>query len=141
MDGVNDRVQLSRLERVYQGVRAEALMREGVTVLDPARLDIRGQADVASDVTLDVNVILEGRVSIGPGCRIGAHCVIRDADLGAGVVVEPHSIIDGATVGDHCQVGPSRACARAPSWPPRPRSATSWKPRSPPSAKGPRSII
>ena len=106
VDGVNDRVQLARLERVYQGVRAEALMRAGVTVLDPARLDIRGQAEVASDVTLDVNVILEGRVSIGPGTRIGAHCVIRDADLGAGVVVEPHSIIDGATVGDHCQVGP-----------------------------------
>ena len=106
VDGVNDRVQLARLERVYQGVRAEALMRAGVTVLDPARLDIRGEAEVSSDVTLDVNVILEGRVSIGPGTRVGAHCVIRDAVLGAGVVVEPHSVIDGATVGDHCQVGP-----------------------------------
>lgn len=106
VDGVNDRVQLARLERVYQGVRAEALMRAGVTVLDPARLDIRGEVEVASDVTLDVNVILEGRVSIGPGARIGAHCVIRDAVVGAGAVVEPHSVIEGATVGDRCLVGP-----------------------------------
>lgn len=106
VDGVNDRVQLSRLERVYQEVHAETLMREGVTLLDPARLDIRGQAQVASDVTIDINVILEGKVTIDEGAQIGANCLIRDAHIGADAVIEAHSVIDGAVVGEHCQVGP-----------------------------------
>lgn len=106
VDGVNDRVQLARLERVYQGVRAEALMRDGVTLLDPARLDVRGNVTVANDITVDVNVVLEGRVTLGEGVRIGPNCVIRDADIGAHTVVEANSVIDGAVVGEHCHVGP-----------------------------------
>ena len=106
VDGVNDRVQLARLERVYQRVRAEALMRDGVTLLDPARLDIRGQVTTGTDVTIDVNVVLEGRVTLGEGVRIGPNCVIRDASIGAGTVVEANSVIDGAEVGEDCNVGP-----------------------------------
>ncbi|WP_101674270.1 bifunctional UDP-N-acetylglucosamine diphosphorylase/glucosamine-1-phosphate N-acetyltransferase GlmU [Alloalcanivorax mobilis] len=106
VDGVNDRLQLARLERVYQRVQADTLMREGVTLLDPARLDVRGRATVANDVVIDVNVILEGDVTIGTGVRVGPNCLIRNATLGAGTVVEAHSVIDGAVVGEHCQVGP-----------------------------------
>lgn len=106
VDGVNDRLQLARLERVYQGVQAETLMRDGVTLMDPARLDIRGQVAAACDVVLDVNVILEGEVRLGEGVRVGPNCVIRNATLGAGTVVDAHSVIDGAVIGEHCRVGP-----------------------------------
>lgn len=106
VDGVNDRVQLARLERVYQNVRAEALMRGGATLLDPARLDIRGDARVGTDVVIDVNVVLEGEVHIADNVRIGPNCLIRNATLKSGVVVEANSVIDGAVVGEGCQVGP-----------------------------------
>ncbi|MCC4307420.1 bifunctional UDP-N-acetylglucosamine diphosphorylase/glucosamine-1-phosphate N-acetyltransferase GlmU [Alcanivorax marinus] len=106
VDGVNDRVQLARLERVYQRVRAEALMRGGVTLLDPARLDIRGAVSTGTDVTVDVNVVLEGKVTLGDGVRIGPNCVIRDAHIAAGAVIEANSVIDGAVVGEGCNVGP-----------------------------------
>lgn len=106
VDGVNDRVQLARLERVYQRVRAEALMRGGVTLLDPARLDIRGAVSTGTDVTIDVNVVLEGKVTLGDGVRIGPNCVIRDADIAAGAVIEANSVIDDAVVGEGCNVGP-----------------------------------
>lgn len=106
VDGVNDRVQLARLERVYQGVRAEALMRGGATLLDPSRLDIRGNAEVGRDVTIDVNVVLEGDVQIGDNVRIGPNCLIRNATLSEGVEVHANSVIEGAIVGAGCQVGP-----------------------------------
>ncbi|MCH2556506.1 MAG: bifunctional UDP-N-acetylglucosamine diphosphorylase/glucosamine-1-phosphate N-acetyltransferase GlmU [Alcanivorax sp.] len=106
VDGVNDRVQLARLERVYQRVRAEALMRGGVTLLDPARLDIRGAVSTGTDVTIDVNVVLEGKVTLGDGVRIGPNCVIRDAHIATGAVIEANSVIDGAVVGEGCNVGP-----------------------------------
>ncbi len=106
VDGVNDRVQLSRLERVYQSVQAEALMRGGATLFDPSRLDIRGNAQVGSDVVIDVNVVLEGEVRIGDNVHIGPNCLIRNATLKDGVVVEANSVIDGAMVGEQCQVGP-----------------------------------
>ncbi|MDX1802638.1 MAG: bifunctional UDP-N-acetylglucosamine diphosphorylase/glucosamine-1-phosphate N-acetyltransferase GlmU [Alcanivorax sp.] len=106
VDGVNDRVQLARLERIYQHVQAQALMRDGVAVIDPSRLDIRGSVQIASDVVIDVNVVLEGDVTIEEGVVIGPNCVIRDANIGAGTRIEAFSLIDGAIVGDHCQVGP-----------------------------------
>ncbi|MCG8394616.1 MAG: bifunctional UDP-N-acetylglucosamine diphosphorylase/glucosamine-1-phosphate N-acetyltransferase GlmU [Pseudomonadales bacterium] len=106
VDGVNDRVQLSRLERLYQQSRAEALMRDGVTLRDPARLDIRGSVQIASDVIIDVNVVLEGDVTIEEGVTIGPNCIIRDANIGAGSVVEANSLIDGAIIGEQCTIGP-----------------------------------
>lgn len=106
VDGVNDRVQLARLERLYQGVRAEALMRGGATLLDPARLDIRGDVTVGRDVLMDVNVVLEGDVHIGDKVRIGPNCLIRDAVIGEGAIIDANSVVDGASVGERCQVGP-----------------------------------
>jgi bifunctional UDP-N-acetylglucosamine pyrophosphorylase/glucosamine-1-phosphate N-acetyltransferase len=106
ISGVNDRVQLARLERVFQRRAAEQLMLSGVTLADPLRLDIRGTVETGGDVTIDVNVVLEGRVVLGAGCRIGPNCVIRDAVLGADVEVLPNSIIEEARVGDRARVGP-----------------------------------
>jgi len=106
VDGVNDRVQLSRLERIFQQAQAEVLMRDGVTLLDPSRLDIRGSVQIASDVIIDVNVILAGDVTIEEGVVIGPNCILRDANIGAGTVVEANTLIDGAIVGENCQLGP-----------------------------------
>ena len=106
VDGVNDRVQLARLERVYQRVRAESLMRAGVTLLDPARLDIRGNLQCGQDVTLDINTVLEGDVVIGDRVTVGPNCLIRNARIGSGTHIEANSVVDGAVVGEECQVGP-----------------------------------
>ena len=106
VDGVNDRVQLARLERVYQRVRAEALMRAGVTLLDPDRLDIRGNLQCGQDVTLDINTVLVGDVVIGDRVTVGPNCLIRNARIGSGTHIEANSVVDGAVVGEHCQVGP-----------------------------------
>lgn len=106
VDGINDRVQLARLERIHQRLLAERLMRDGVSLRDPARLDVRGQVETAQDVSIDVNVVLEGKVSLGEGVQIGPNCVIRNASIGAGTVIEAHSLIDGAKVGENCVIGP-----------------------------------
>ena len=106
VDGVNDRVQLARLERVYQRVRAESLMRAGVTLLDPARLDIRGNLQCGQDVTLDINAVLVGDVVIGDRVTVGPNCLIRNARIGSGTHIEANSVVDGAVVGEECQVGP-----------------------------------
>jgi bifunctional UDP-N-acetylglucosamine pyrophosphorylase/glucosamine-1-phosphate N-acetyltransferase len=106
VDGVNDRVQLARLERVYQRVRAEALMRAGVTLLDPDRLDIRGNLECGQDVTLDINTVLVGDVVIGDRVTVGPNCLIRNARIGSGTHIEANSVVDGAVVGEDCQVGP-----------------------------------
>jgi bifunctional UDP-N-acetylglucosamine pyrophosphorylase/glucosamine-1-phosphate N-acetyltransferase len=106
VDGVNDRVQLARLERVYQRVRAEALMRAGVTLLDPDRLDIRGNLECGQDVTLDINTVLVGDVVIGDRVTVGPNCLIRNARIGSGTHIEANSVVDGAVVGEECQVGP-----------------------------------
>ena len=106
VDGVNDRVQLARLERVYQLVRAETLMRDGVTLLDPDRLDIRGNLRCGQDVTLDINTVLVGDVEIGDRVTVGPNCLIRNARIGSGTHIEANSVVDGAVVGENCQVGP-----------------------------------
>lgn len=104
--GVNTRAELARLERGYQQLQAERLMAQGVSIIDPARLDVRGQCDIAADVTIDVNVILEGHIKIGRGTIIGAHVVLRDVVIGEDVWIKPFSHIEGATIADHCHVGP-----------------------------------
>jgi len=104
--GVNDRLQLAQMERYYQLQTAKHLMQNGVTIMDPTRLDIRGDVQIDSDVTLDVNVILEGRVVIGEGSYIGANCYLRDVVIGKDVIVKPHSMIEGAEVARGCQIGP-----------------------------------
>ena len=107
--GVNDRVELAALERFYQRQMANALMRQGVTVADPNRLDIRGEVTIAADVFLDINVILEGRVVIGRNSRIGPNVWLKDVEIGTDVDIFSHSVIEGAVIEGSCKVGP---CAR-----------------------------
>ena len=104
--GVNDRLQLAQLERIHQRSVAERLMTEGVQLMDPARLDVRGTLSCGRDVLIDVNCVFEGTVRLADGVRVGAHCVIRDADIGAATEVQPFSHIDGAVVGAQARIGP-----------------------------------
>jgi bifunctional UDP-N-acetylglucosamine pyrophosphorylase/glucosamine-1-phosphate N-acetyltransferase len=104
--GVNDPVQLAQLERAFQARQAEALMRKGVRLADPSRFDLRGTLNAGQDVEIDVGCVFEGRVTLGDGVRIGAHCVIRDALLEADTVVHPFTHIDGAHVGIGALIGP-----------------------------------
>ena len=106
MLGVNDRVQLAEAERRYQRRNAEAAMRAGVTLRDPARFDLRGTLRAGEDCVIDVGVVLEGGVELGADVRVGAHCVIRDSVLADGVTVEPHTVIDGARIDRGAAVGP-----------------------------------
>ncbi len=104
--GVNSPLQLADLERRFQRRQAEALMEAGVRLADPARFDLRGQLACGSDVEIDIGCLFEGRVEIGDGARIGAHCVIKDATIAAGAVIHPFTHIDGAQVGAGALVGP-----------------------------------
>tara|TARA_R110002072_G_scaffold99563_10_gene218944 strand:+ start:3204 stop:4589 length:1386 start_codon:yes stop_codon:yes gene_type:complete len=104
--GVNDRVQLNQVEREVQRRQAEQLMRDGVSIADSGRLDIRGTLSCAEDVSIDVNVVFEGTVQLGPGVSIGANCVLSDVSVGEGSVVHPMSHLQGAVIGNKCSVGP-----------------------------------
>jgi bifunctional UDP-N-acetylglucosamine pyrophosphorylase/glucosamine-1-phosphate N-acetyltransferase len=108
--GVNSPAQLAELERRHQRARAEALMEAGVRLADPARFDVRGELLCGSDVEIDVNCIFEGRVALGDGVRVGAHCVLRNAVIGAGAVIHPFTHIDGdqqpVKVGAGSLIGP-----------------------------------
>ena len=105
-EGVNDRIQLAALERHYQGREAERLMRDGVTLIDPARFDLRGELICGRDVTIDVNCIFEGRVAIGDGAVIGPNCLIRDSRIGPGMEVRANSVIESSTTGGDGFIGP-----------------------------------
>jgi bifunctional UDP-N-acetylglucosamine pyrophosphorylase/glucosamine-1-phosphate N-acetyltransferase len=104
--GVNDRSQLAQLERHYQRRQAERLMRAGVTIVDPARLDIRGEVDIGRDVSLDVNVILEGKVLIAEGVSVGPNCMIKNAEIGPDSEIHANTVIEQAIVGARCRIGP-----------------------------------
>ncbi len=108
--GVNSPAQLADLERRYQAVQAGKLMEQGVRLADPARFDLRGTLQCGSDVDIDVNCVFEGNVTLGDGAQIGANCVIRNAVIGAGVVVHPFTHIDGdkdgVRVGEGSIIGP-----------------------------------
>ena len=104
--GVNDKLQLAQVEAEHRRLRAEALMLAGVTVADPARLDVRGEVEHGRDVQLDVNVILEGRVRLGDRVRIGPNVVIRDCEIGAGTVVNANCVLEQSVIGDGCIIGP-----------------------------------
>ena len=104
--GVNDRIQLATLERAYQHRLAETLMRTGVTLADPARIDIRGELLAGSDCTIDVNTVFEGEVRLGEGVRIGPNCVISNARIGDGTEVLANCIIEDASIGGDSRIGP-----------------------------------
>ena len=104
--GVNNKTQLAELERIHQRNIARGLTDAGVTVIDPARLDVRGQLICGRDVEIDVNCVFEGRVELGDGVRIGPNCVIRNATLGAGTKVAAFSQIEDTVMGEVCVIGP-----------------------------------
>ena len=104
--GVNDKLQLAGLESEYRRLRARELMLAGVTVIDPQRIDVRGAVAVGRDVVLDVNVVLEGSVTLGDRVRIGAGCVLKDVVIGTDTIVHAHSVLDGAEIAERCIVGP-----------------------------------
>ena len=105
--GVNDRIQLSHLERVYQQQQARNLMEQGVTLIDPARFDIRGSIEqLGQDVQIDINVILEGKNRIGNNVKIGANTLIKNATIGDNVEIFANCVIEDAVIGDNSRIGP-----------------------------------
>jgi bifunctional UDP-N-acetylglucosamine pyrophosphorylase/glucosamine-1-phosphate N-acetyltransferase len=104
--GVNSKVQLAQLERIHQNNIAQALLERGVTLLDPARIDVRGELICGRDVTIDVGCVFEGKVELGDGVRVGAHNVIINASVAAGAHIKPFCHIEDAIVGAASIIGP-----------------------------------
>ncbi|KVC70014.1 bifunctional N-acetylglucosamine-1-phosphate uridyltransferase/glucosamine-1-phosphate acetyltransferase [Burkholderia ubonensis] len=104
--GVNSKAQLAELERIHQRNVADALLVDGVTLADPARLDVRGTLRCGRDVSIDVNCVFEGNVTLADNVTIGANCVIRNASIGAGARIDAFTHIDGAELGAHTVIGP-----------------------------------
>ncbi len=104
--GINTRVELAALERIYQSWQANALMHAGVTLMDPKRIDIRGEVTPAQDCVIDVNVILKGKVVLAENCAIGPNCVLENVTLSPGVVIHANSVLEDAKIGEGCVIGP-----------------------------------
>lgn len=105
--GVNDKVQLAQLERDYQLRCVEELMRQGVTFFDPKRFDLRGKIkQLGEDVSIDINVVLEGVISIGNNVSIGPNCVIKNSSIADNVQILANSVLEDAELGQHCTIGP-----------------------------------
>ncbi len=104
--GVNSRDQLAELERTLQLQKAKQLLDQGVTLLDPARIDIRGELTCGQDVWIDVGCIFEGQVHLGDGVRIGPYCVVKDSTIGKESLIEAFTHIDGAQIGSNNRIGP-----------------------------------
>lgn len=106
VEGVNDRAQLAHLERAYQAMQAQSLLKQGVMLRDPSRFDLRGTIQCGKDCEIDINVIIEGNVSIGDNVVIGAGCILKDCEIDDNSVISPYTVIDNATVGEDCTIGP-----------------------------------
>ncbi len=104
--GVNDKQQLAELEAANRAEKAAGLMRDGVTLLDPARVDVRGKLSCGRDVVIDINAIFEGDVELGDGVSIGPNVIIRNSKLGAGCKVHANTVIEDAEIGESCELGP-----------------------------------
>ncbi len=106
VEGVNTKSQLAALERRFQLQNAEQLMEAGLTLLDPARFDLRGSLNHGKDSVVDVNVVFEGNNTIGSKCLIGANCVLKNVTLGDGVEIKPMSILEDVQIGHNAAIGP-----------------------------------
>ena len=104
--GINDKAQLAIAERAFQLRAANALLTAGVTLIDPARIDVRGTLECGSDVTIDVNSIFIGAVTIGDNVSIGPNCVISDTTIATGTSVHANCVLEDAVVGEQCDIGP-----------------------------------
>jgi bifunctional UDP-N-acetylglucosamine pyrophosphorylase/glucosamine-1-phosphate N-acetyltransferase len=106
VEGVNDRKQLARLERIFQHSIAEKLLTDGVGLADPQRIDVRGVLHAGNDCFIDVNCIFEGVVNLGSGVAIGAGCVIKDSTIADDSYIKPYSVIENAIIDEQTEVGP-----------------------------------
>lgn len=104
--GINDRLQLIQLERYFQRQQAEKLLCAGVTIMDPERFDVRGDLQCGTDTTIDVNVIFEGRVTLGSNCIIEANCILRNITLGDNVHIKANCVLEDAVIEANCKIGP-----------------------------------
>ncbi len=106
VEGINDRKQLARLERIFQRGIADKLLTDGIGLADPDRIDVRGELAVGSDSFIDVNCVFEGKVTVGEGVNIGPGCVIKNSTVGNGCIIKPYSVIEDATIEKLVEVGP-----------------------------------
>ena len=106
MHGINSKAQLADVERELQRSLADALLEQGVTLADPARVDIRGTLTFGRDVAIDINTVFGGHVTLGNRVTIGAHCVVRDCRIGDDTTVRPFTLLEGVTIGARCDLGP-----------------------------------
>ncbi|HDN2511832.1 MULTISPECIES: bifunctional UDP-N-acetylglucosamine diphosphorylase/glucosamine-1-phosphate N-acetyltransferase GlmU [Providencia] len=106
MEGVNNRLQLAALERVYQKEQAEKLLLAGVMLIDPERFDIRGTLTHGRDIIIDTNVIIEGNVTLGNNVQIQSGCILRNCVIGDNSVISPYSVIENSELSSECTVGP-----------------------------------
>jgi bifunctional UDP-N-acetylglucosamine pyrophosphorylase / glucosamine-1-phosphate N-acetyltransferase len=104
--GINSKAQLAVLERTWQQVEASKLLAQGVTLADPARIDVRGKLTCGRDVEIDVGCIFEGVVSLGDNVRVGAYSIIKNATVAQGTQILAYSLIDSSEVGANCHIGP-----------------------------------
>jgi bifunctional UDP-N-acetylglucosamine pyrophosphorylase/glucosamine-1-phosphate N-acetyltransferase len=104
--GVNSKAELASLERLYQMNHANRLLEAGVTLADPARIDVRGDLQCGRDVSIDINCIFEGRVVLGDGVKVSGHCILKDVEVGAGTEIRPFSIVEEARIGANARIGP-----------------------------------
>jgi bifunctional UDP-N-acetylglucosamine pyrophosphorylase/glucosamine-1-phosphate N-acetyltransferase len=104
--GVNSKVQLAELERIHQTEVAQGLLNAGVTLLDPARVDVRGMLTCGRDVVIDVNCVFEGHVTLGDSVQVGANCVLRNVTVAAGTRIDAFTLIDDAAIGEANRLGP-----------------------------------
>ena len=104
--GVNSKAQLAELERIHQGEIAQALLDVGVTLMDPARLDVRGTLTCGRDVVIDVNCVFEGHVELADGVQVGANCVLRNVKIAAATRIDAFTLIDEAVIGEANRLGP-----------------------------------
>ncbi|MBA54347.1 MAG: UDP-N-acetylglucosamine diphosphorylase/glucosamine-1-phosphate N-acetyltransferase [Pseudomonadales bacterium] len=106
VEGVNDKRQLAKLERMLQKHLAEKLLLAGATLADPERIDIRGEVSVGQDCFIDVNAIFEGKNSLGDNVQIGPNCLIQNSTIGSNSVIKANSVLENAVVGKDCDIGP-----------------------------------
>jgi bifunctional UDP-N-acetylglucosamine pyrophosphorylase/glucosamine-1-phosphate N-acetyltransferase len=104
--GVNSKAELAQLERQYQANAAHKLLEAGVTLADPARIDVRGELECGRDVSIDVNCVFEGRVTLGDGVSVGPNCVLRNTQVRKETQLLAFSHLDDAEVGERCRIGP-----------------------------------
>ena len=104
--GLNDRSQLAGRERAFQQRQAEACLEAGVTLIDPARFDLRGSLEAGQDVVIDVNCVLEGCIRLGHGVQLGPNVVIRDTTVGDHVTILANCVIEDAVIGNDARIGP-----------------------------------